>query len=63
MTQDSPPLQGPLQISTQEVAIMNFPISEHSSHGKFSDALRSAEFFIGMLVIISLLGLVFLAAV
>ena len=42
---------------------MNFPISEHSNHGKFSDALRSAEFFIAMLVIISLLGIVFLAAV
>ncbi len=42
---------------------MNFPISEHSNHGKYGDALRSAEFFIAMLVVISLLGIVFLAAV
>lgn len=41
---------------------MNFHISEYSAGEKYNDAVRSVEFFVSMLVIISLLGLVFLAA-
>ena len=37
---------------------MNFHLSEH----QYSNVFRSLEFFIAMLVIISLLGVVFLAA-
>ncbi len=42
---------------------MNFHLSEHRSSEQYSDVLRSVEFFIAMLVIISLLGIAFLAAV
>ena len=38
---------------------MNFHLSER----QYSDVFRSVEFFIAMLVIISLIGVVFLAAV
>ena len=38
---------------------MNFHLSEHP----YSDVFRSVEFFVSMLVVISLLGVAFLAAV
>ncbi len=38
---------------------MNF----HFSEQQYSDVFRSLEFFIAMLVVISLIGVVFLAAV
>lgn len=41
---------------------MNFHIPKYSADGKFNDAVRSVEFFVSMLVIISLLSLVFWAA-
>ena len=52
-----PPSQG-LKSQFKEVTIMNFHLSEH----QYSNVFRSLEFFIAMLVIISLLGVVFLAA-
>jgi hypothetical protein len=47
----------------QEVNTMNSHIFEHIVSEESKDAIHSAEFFIAMAVIISVVGLVFFAAV
>jgi hypothetical protein len=56
-------LQSLFQIPIEEVAIMNFHISKYVADEKFNDAVHSIEYFIVMLVTISLLSLVFFAVV
>ena len=47
----------------QEVAIMNSPILERIAGEKNADVMHSIELFIGMAAVISVVGLLFLAAV
>jgi len=47
----------------QEVAMMNSPILEHIAGEKNADIMHSIELFIGMAFAISVVGLLFLAAV
>ena len=55
----SQPLHDLFRISIQEVTIMNFHLSHHPNN----EVLQSVGLFIVMLAFISLLGVIFLAAV
>ena len=58
-------MQGSVVVSNhlQEVGIMNSHILERISNKKIMDVVRSIELFIVALVVISVVGFVFLAAV
>jgi hypothetical protein len=47
----------------QEVSIMNSQILERIANEKIMDVMRSIEFFIAAVVVISVVGFIFLAAV
>jgi hypothetical protein len=47
----------------QEVGIMNTHISDHIANEKIVESMRSIELFIGIVVVVSVVGFLCLAAV